>query len=215
MGSFLRIAAALLAVFVLAGCAVNKETRTPEEIRAAVYQHDAPPSLTLYTMVSNRSGSGAHTSLLINGSQRIAWDPAGSFRAESIIAHQDVVYGMTPKMVDIYTRFHARKTYHVIIQELPVSAEVAELALRKVMSYGAVPQSTCAHSTSDILRSLPGFEDIPSTYSPNKLYEAFTRYGPTEQKLFEYDADDKSKVLAEYNAQLVAEQRATRNATTY
>ena len=212
MGAFLRIAAALVVALVLAGCEVSRETRTPDEIQAAAYVHGGQPSLTLYTMVSNDTGSGAHTALLINGSQRVIWDPAGSFRAESIVASGDVVYGMTPQMVDIYTRFHARETFHVIIQELPVSAEVAEKALRKAMSYGAVPQATCALSTSAILRTLPGFEGIPSTYYPNKLYEAFKQYGPTEQKLFEYDEDDKTKVLAEYNAELVAQQRAARKA---
>ncbi|WP_235871378.1 hypothetical protein [Shimia sediminis] len=212
MGSFFRIAAVLLAAFVLAGCEVSKETRTAEEIQAAAYVHGGQPSLTLYTMVSNDTGAGAHTSLLINASQRVVWDPAGSFRAESIVASGDVVYGMTPQMVDLYTRFHARETYHVIIQELPVSAEIAEMALRKAMSNGAVPQATCALSTSAILRSLPGFEGIPSTYYPNKLYEAFRAYGPTERELFEYDADDKTKVLAEYNEQLVAQQRAARAA---
>ena len=212
MGSFLRIAVALLAAFVLAGCEVSKETRSPEEIQAAAYVHGGQPSLTLYTMVSNDTGAGGHTSLLINASQRVAWDPAGSFRAESIVASGDVVYGMTPQMVDIYTRFHARETWHVIIQELPVSAETAEKALRLAMSNGAVPQATCALSTAAILRQLPGFEAIPSTYYPVKLYEAFAQYGPTEQKLFEYDADDKSKVLAQYNAELVAKQRAARAA---
>ncbi|WP_299352503.1 hypothetical protein [uncultured Shimia sp.] len=212
MAPVVRLIAVLMAVFVLAGCEVNKETRTAEEIQAAAYQHDGPPSLTLYTMVSNDTGKGAHTSLLINGSQRVAWDPAGSFRAESIIASGDVVYGMTPQMVDLYTRFHARETYHVIIQELPVSAAVAEQALRTVMSHGAVPQATCAASTSAILRTLPGFEGIPSTYYPLKLYEGFKQYGPTESKLFEYDGDDKSKVLEAYDAQRVAETRATRKA---
>lgn len=212
MNMVLRFLAVLAAAFVLAGCTTNDDFASEEEIRAVAYTHDGPPSLTLYTMVSNDTGKGAHTSLLINASQRVAWDPAGSFRAKSITASEDVVYGMTPKMVDIYTRFHARKTYHVIIQELPVSADVAEQALQLVRSYGATPQATCALSTSAILRSLPGFEDIPSTYYPNKLYEAFKRYGPTERKLYEYDADDKTKVLAEYDAQLAAEQQAARKA---
>ena len=212
MGALFRLTAALLAAVVLAGCAVNKETRTPDEIQAAAYQHGGQPSLTLYTMVSNDTGAGAHSALLINGSQRAVWDPAGSFRGEGIVASGDVVYGMTPQMVDIYTRFHARETFHVVIQELPVSAEVAEGALRTAMSYGAVPQSTCALSTGAILRGLPGFEGIPSTYYPNKLSEAFAQYGPTEQKLFEYDAADKTKVLAEYNAQLVEQQRVARAA---
>lgn len=210
MTGILRFFAVILATSLLAGCEVNKETATPEEIQAVAYKDPSPPSLTLYTMVSNDTGKGGHTSLLINASQRVAWDPAGSFRAESIVTSGDVVYGMTPKMVDYYTRFHARETYHIIIQELPVSAEVAEMALQKARGYGAVPQATCALSTSAILQSLPGFESISSTYYPVKLYEDFKRFGPVEKKLFEYDAADKTKVLAQYNAELVAEQRAAR-----
>lgn len=210
MARVFRLCLALLAVVSLAACAVNKDNASDEEIRAVAYSSSEPPSLTLYTMVSNSTGSGAHTSLLINGSQRVVWDPAGSFRAESIVARGDVVYGMTDSMVDYYTRYHARETYHVIIQELQVSPAVAEQALRTVMSHGAVPQSTCAASTSAILRTLPGFEAIPSTYYPNKLEAAFQKYGPTRKELWEYDDDDKSKVLAEYNAELVEAQREAR-----
>lgn len=212
MMSALRVCAALLIGASVAGCTVNQETATPEEIRAVSYSNGDPPSLTLYTMVNNTTGRGAHTSLLINASQSVVWDPAGSFRAESITASGDVVYGMTPQMVDIYTRFHARETYHVIIQKLPVSAEVAEQALRTVMAHGAVPQATCAQSTSQILATLPGFESVRATYYPNNLYEQFAQYRPTEQKLFEYDGDDKTKVLEAYNAQRVAETRAARKA---
>ncbi|TKZ22334.1 hypothetical protein FAP39_00220 [Shimia litoralis] len=203
-----RLSAALMVAVALAACSVNKDYASDEDIRRVAYSSKSTPSLTLYTMVSNDTGQGAHTSLLINASQRVAWDPAGSFRAEGIVARDDVIYGMTPKMVDYYTRFHARQTYHVIIQKLDVSPEVAELALQRAVGFGAVPQAHCARSTSDLLGSLPGFEDISTTFYPLKLYEAFAEYGPTRQELFEYDADDKSKVLAEYNEELVAEQRA-------
>ncbi|SHI95829.1 hypothetical protein SAMN05444000_10446 [Shimia gijangensis] len=214
MTRFLRLCTGLLIAMSLAACAVNKDNASDEEIRAVAYSDGGQPRLTLYTMVSNDTGSGAHTSLLINGSQRVAWDPAGSFRAEGIVARGDVVYGMSPKMVDYYTRYHARETYHVIIQELDVSPEIAEQALRTVASYGAVPQSQCALSTSAIMRSLPGFEALPSTYYPNKLEEAFAQYGPTRKELWEYDADDKSKVLQEYNSELVAQQRAARESAS-
>lgn len=212
MLSVVRLCAALLVAVSLAGCAVNPESASQSEIQAVAYSDDTASSLTLYTMVSNSTGKGAHTSLLINASQSVVWDPAGSFRAESIVANGDVVYGMSPKMVDYYTRFHARETYHVIIQKLPVSAAVAEQALQTVVGFGAVPQATCAQSTSQILKSLPGFDGIKSTYYPNNLHKQFAAYGPVEQKLFEYDGDDKTKVLAAYNAELVAETRAARKA---
>ncbi|MBR9842610.1 MAG: hypothetical protein GYB25_05580 [Rhodobacteraceae bacterium] len=207
-----RLCLALIMVVSVAACAVNEDSASDEDIRQVVYSHDGPPRLTLYTMVSNDTGAGAHTSLLINGSQRVAWDPAGSFRAESIVARGDVVYGMTPKMVDVYTRFHARETYHVIIQELDVSPEVAEIALRRAQSFGAVAQSQCALSTGKLLKGVPGFEDVPVTYYPNKLMEAFAKKGPRTRELFEYDGDDKTKVLAAFNAERVAETRARRRA---
>ena len=42
--------------------------------------------------------------------------------------------------------------------------------------------------------------------------EAFARKGPVTRELFEYDGDDKSKVLEAYNAERVAETRARRKA---
>ena len=210
MNIFLRLLAALLMMSALTACAVNKDNASDDEIRSVAYSDGSQPKLTLYTMVSNNTGSGAHTSLLINGSQAVAWDPAGSFRGNGVVARGDVVYGMSPKMVDYYTRYHARETYHVIVQELDVSPEVAEQALRTAVGYGAVPQAQCALSTSAILGSLPGFEGISSTYYPNKLHDQFAKYGPTRKELWEYDADDKSKVLLEYNAELVAQQRSAR-----
>ncbi len=211
MFSVLRSCAAILVAVSLAGCEVNKDVASPEAIQAVAYSDDSQPtSLTLFTMVSNSSGKGAHTSLLINASQTVVWDPAGSFRAPSIVTNEDVVFGMTPQMVDFYTRFHARETYHVIIQKLPVSAAVAEQALQTVMAYGAVPQANCAASTSAIMKTLPGFEGIKSTYYPNNLHEQFAAYDPDEQKMFEYDGDDKTKVLEAYNAERVAETLARR-----
>lgn len=207
-----RLCVALAAVGYLAACEINEDSGVDLNVADVAYVHDGPKRLTLYTMVSNDTGAGAHTSLLINGSQRVAWDPAGSFRADSIVSRGDVVYGMSPGMVDFYTRFHARETYHVIIQELDVSPEVAEIALRRAQAMGAQPQATCALSTAELLRGVPGFEDMPSSYYPLKLKEAFARKGPVTRELFEYDGDDKSKVLEAYNAERVAETRARRKA---
>ena len=125
--------------------------------------------------------------------------------------HKMMAFRILGRMIAgrITHRYHARETYHVILQELPVSAETAERALRMAVGYGAVPQSYCAQSTSTILQSL-GYDNIPTTFYPNKLRDAFASYGPTTQELFEYDAADKSKVLSTYNSELVAEQRAAR-----
>jgi hypothetical protein len=189
----------LAATSSLVACTTpNKGGASLEEVSRAAYTHDGPPRLTLYTMLSNDTGSGAHTSLLINGSQRVAFDPAGSFRHPQIVSRDDTVYGMTPYLVDQYTRFHARETYHVVVQELDVSPEVAEQALRLAVNHPAVQQSYCAHSTSALISQLPGFEDAPRSFFPKQLMAYFEDRGASFSRLYEYDDDDKSKVLREF-----------------
>ncbi|UZD90192.1 hypothetical protein [Cognatishimia activa] len=181
---------------VLTACTVpNSGGADLEEVSRAAYSHDGPPSITLYTMLSNRNGAGAHTSILVNGSQRVAFDPAGSFRHEKIVSRNDTVFGMTPYLVDQYTRFHARETYHVVIQTIEVSPEVAEQALQMVVNHPAVMQSHCAMSTSRLLSKLPGFEDVKPSYYPKRLMETFADKGATFERLYEYDEDDKTGVL--------------------
>lgn len=202
MTVFVRGLALLALVASLSACSVRNpvSSNSPDAaVEAARYVHDGPKRLTLYTMISNESGSGAHTSLMINGSQRVAFDPAGSFRKEgAIVAKNDVVYGMTPYMEDQYTRFHARETYHVVVQSIDVGPQVAEMALRGAQSLGPVTEAQCAKSTSALLKTLPGFEDAPQSYYPRKLMDYFADKGATYDRLFEYDDDDKSKVLATF-----------------
>lgn len=190
----------LAAVGLTAGCAVKHDPPvTDEQIKNATYKHPAPPELTLYTMISNANGSGAHSSLMINASQRVIFDPAGSFRDKAIVARDDVVYGATPYVEDVYTRFHARKTYHVVIQRMQVSPEVAEKALQLAQSYGEVTDGHCAQSTSTILSQLPGL-DVKPTYYPKKLMAQFgNKPLLSTQSLYEYDDEDRFKVLREYD----------------
>ena len=84
----------------------------------------APAYLSL-TMVNNESGAGAHSALVINASQRVIFDPAGTIKHDVFIEQDDVLYGATPSVLEFYTRAHARKTHHVVIQDLDVSPEIA------------------------------------------------------------------------------------------
>ncbi len=196
---------AFCSALMLAGCTGQKVWAPDEAVARAAYRHDGPPRLTLYTMINNRTGAGAHTSLMINGSQRVIFDPAGSFKHETLPERNDVVYGITPPVADVYTRYHARKTYHVKVQELDVSPAVAEAAIRAVMSNGPVASAMCARSTSAVLASLPGFENIQTTWYPVKLADQFGKTpGVREQELYEYDSDDNSKVLRQWNPDAVA-----------
>jgi hypothetical protein len=196
------------AVLLSACTAVTDHYASDEVIKNSAYVHDGPPVLALYTMVNNRHGAGEHSALLVNGSQRVVFDPAGTLVHDDLIEKDDVLYGMTPPILDFYTRAHARKSFHVVIQEIEVSPETAELAFSLVRANGPVTSAFCASATSNILRQIPGFESIPQTMRPNKLREAFGKLpGVTEQALYEYDDDDKRVALRAFDAALVAAQK--------
>ena len=190
---------ALGAMVFLAGCATESVWAPDDAVARAAYRHDGPPRLTVYTMINNNSGGGAHTSLMINGSQRVIFDPAGSFKHDTIPERNDVLFGITPPVEDVYTRYHARKTYHVQIQRLDVSPELAERAIQLVKANGPVPSAQCSLATSRILGELfPG--QIRTSWFPRKTAEDFGKIpGVTEEKLYEYDGDDNSNVLAAWD----------------
>ncbi len=193
-GLFLAIASFVF----LSACAVESVWAPDETVSRAAYHHDGPPRITLFTMINNKTGAGAHTSIMINGSQRVVFDPAGSFKHETLPERNDVVFGITPQVADVYTRFHARKTFHVKVQQLDVSEELAERALRVVMDFGPVPKAACARSSSTVLAQLfPG--QIKKTWFPKQLAEQFgVLSGVTERELYEYDSDDNSRVLRDW-----------------
>jgi len=190
---------ALGAMVFLAGCAAESVWAPDDAVARAAYRHEGPPRLTVYTMINNNFGGGAHTSLMINGSQRVIFDPAGSFKHDTIPERNDVLFGITPPVEDVYTRYHARKTYHVQIQRLDVSPELAERAIQLVKANGPVPSAQCSLATSRILGELfPG--RIRTSWYPRKTAEDFGNIpGVTEEKLYEYDGDDNSNVLAAWD----------------
>ncbi|WP_322866577.1 hypothetical protein U5922_010500 [Aquicoccus sp. G2-2] len=191
-----KVFLALAAVVALAGCAADPVWAPDSAVKAAAYHYPGPTRLTLFTMISNETGAGGHSSLMINASQRVIWDPSGSFHVDSIPERNDLLYGATPAMVDAYTRYHARETWHVVIQEKDVSPEVAEQAFRLAQNYGAVPNAFCANSTAHILQQLPGFEGIRTTMYPVKLEKEFAKLpGVSRRVLHEYDSDDNSHAL--------------------
>ncbi|KAJ56120.1 hypothetical protein ACMU_10210 [Actibacterium mucosum KCTC 23349] len=181
----------------LAACGAESVYAPEEQVQAAVYRDAGPASLTLFTMINNRSGSGAHTGLMINGSQRVIFDPAGSWWHRTAPERNDVHFGMTPTMVEFYIDYHARETYRVERQTVQVSPEVAEMALQLVQAYGAVPKAMCANSTSAILRQLPGFENVPQTWFPNKIRDAFAELPGVQTVVIrqDEDSDDNSGIL--------------------
>ena len=183
----------LLLPVALMGCAAKSEWASDEIVTRMVYREPGPSTLTLMTMISNRSGGGAHTSLMINASQRVIWDPAGTFKHPRIPERNDVIYGVNPEVFSIYKSAHARETYHVVMQEITVSPEVAEQAFEIARGLGAQSQAQCTASTSRLLSQLPGFSSIGSYLFPKKLMENLAKVpGVRTSKLFEEDAGDKA-----------------------
>tara|TARA_R110002096_G_scaffold47539_27_gene126810 strand:- start:1027 stop:1641 length:615 start_codon:yes stop_codon:yes gene_type:complete len=192
-----RILLALAALLTLAACGSAEPKWAPDKaVAEARYQAPGPKTITLFTVLSTRNGSGAHAGLMINGSQRVMFDPAGTWYHPSVPERNDVHFGMTPKMVDFYIDYHARETFDVIEQTIEVSPEVAEIAMSRAMAYGAVPKAQCTRSISYILRGVPGFENLPQTWFPKKLMNAFGQLpGVKTRKITDTDTNDNKDIL--------------------
>lgn len=171
------------------------------------YVHPGPKRLTLLTMKNTGSDNGAHTGLMINASQRVLWDPAGSFGHETIPERNDVHFGITPQVEQFYISFHSRQTYYTLIQEVDVAPEVAEMALRLAIANGPTPKASCTRHTSRVLSQLPGFEHIRTSFFPNNLSDQFAKIpGVRSREYRENDSDDKSVAAAEIDAAIRAGQ---------
>jgi hypothetical protein len=188
----IRIIAAAALLAALSACAPNKGgDSSPAEVAAAAYQAPGPRTMTVFTMVNNRTGSGGHTALMINGSQRVIFDPAGSFRDPRLPERGDVLYGVTPGWLQAYKSAHARASHHVVSQEFQVTEAQAERALQLAASNGSVAGAYCTNSTTTLMRKIPGFEDIQTTFYPTKLMEQISRRpGVVTTKLYEDDEGD-------------------------
>ncbi len=194
----------LASAAALAGCAAQQQPdASPEQLALVSYSDPGPASLTLYTMVNNRSGQGGHSALMVNASERVIFDPAGSFHADIVPEVNDVLFGITPRVEQAYRSAHARSEYHVVSQTIEVTPEQAELAYQLVRAKGQVPGAYCANATSGILRQVPGIEGIQSTFYPVKLSEQFAELpGVTTEKYYENDAGDIVDGIAQSNADL-------------
>ena len=205
-----RLVAAALAVAMLAGCAAEEVWAPDAVVSAATYRPAGEPSVTLITMISNRNGLGGHSALLIDGEQRVLFDPAGSWRHPDIPERNDVLFGMGEPYFGFYTDYHARETYHVVMQEVEVAPEIAARLIAAVQAYGPVPQAQCSLSVSRILSRTPGFEQVGTSMFPATTMERFARVpGVQESRIFDDDSDDNLELLqAQARAALSRQQAA-------
>ena len=167
------LAAALPAA--LAACGAENIWASDERVRAARYVSPEPPSITLFTVIGIPRGEGGHSALMINGSQRVIYDPAGSWQHPNIPERGDVLYGITDNFKNFYIDYHARETYWVAEDTIRVPLEVADFAIRRAEQNGPGAKSFCARESARVLSGVPGFQTVPNTFSPLRLREWFLR----------------------------------------
>ncbi len=191
-----KVVIAVALPLFLAACGAESVWAPDEAVDRARYVSGEEPSITLFTVVRKTGGGGEHSGLMIDGSQRVLFDPAGTWHLPSLPERNDLFYGITPRMKAFYIDYHARETYDVVEQRVPVSAEVAEMAIRKAQGYGAVNKVFCGTSVSSILKGLPGFESVSNTFFPGKIMREFGELpGVTTKVHHDGDPDNNHGIL--------------------
>ncbi len=177
---------ALVGLILLSACTKPVVWAPEADVIAARYQHPGPVEIVLFNVIENERGRGEHSALLINApSQRVLFDPAGSWSHPLSPERHDVHYGITPDQLYRYTYYHARRTHHVLIQHLQVPPETAEYILRLAEASGPASDGYCAKSIVAILTQVPGFEFIQDSFYPNRLSEQFaTIPGVVEERIY-------------------------------
>jgi hypothetical protein len=100
------------APLALGACAAEPVWAPDDLVQRNIYRHPGPNMLTLFTVLNVGSDNGAHSGLMVSGSQRVIFDPAGTFKHPTIPERNDVIFGATPGLVDLYIDYHTRETYY-------------------------------------------------------------------------------------------------------
>ena len=202
--------AALVLVLGLSACAAESVWAPDEVVSQARFIPDGPSKIQLLTMISNRNGSGEHSALLIDGPERVLFDPAGSWYHPMAPERNDVFYGMSPQLYDFYIDYHARETYHVVVQELDVSPGQAAALIELVEAYGPVPPAQCSAAVSSVLMQVPGFGNMSRNLFPTRTMEQFAQIpGVRENRIYDDDSDDNYELLNAQAAAAFSAERAT------
>lgn len=194
----LRVALlAFAALLLLSACAGRGVWAPDADVQAARYAHPGAPELMLITIMNNRTGRGDHTALVVSGSERVLFDPAGSWYHRLAPERHDVHHGLVPQMYAVYMKYHTRETHHTVVQRLRVPPEVAERALRLAQEKGPVGNAFCARATAEILRALPGLEGISVTWFPHDLMAQFATLDGVQTHTLRYPDPELDARIAE------------------
>lgn len=168
------------------------------------YRDSGPKSISLMTVVNTSSGSGAHSALLIDGPERVIFDPAGTFSYDLIPERDDVLFGITPRNEQIYKSSHASEKRYIKIQTIPLTEEQAAVAYQTALNWGASPAAHCTSATSGVLKSIPGVgQNIQSTWYPRKLEAQVAKIPGVKQEIYaEGDNDSLKDAVATLDEEL-------------
>ncbi|WP_224816189.1 hypothetical protein [Hasllibacter sp. MH4015] len=196
-----RLAAAGLVALALAGCAGESVWAPDDAVARATYVPSGPATVTLITSINTRNNSGAHSALLIDGAQRLLFDPAGSWHNPGIPERNDVLFGMSPGYMDLYIAFQSNGIFEVRTQTVEVSAQTAQQLSQAVQAYGAVAPAYCSRSITEILGNTPAFAQIEQTFFPLNTMEQFAAIPGVREEYFVgtlgEEEDGSDAVLAE------------------
>ncbi|MBP1807205.1 hypothetical protein [Rubellimicrobium aerolatum] len=172
-----RAVLAGLGLALLGGCGTGAESvwAPDAELMKARYRDPGPPRLALVTVRNEGDGSGAHSALLISGSERVLFDPYGGWTHPGVPERNDVLFGFSPAVEEAYLSYQAQDGYYYVRQEIAVPPEVAEQALALAKAHGPAGMAECTFAVSGLLRRLPGFEPIRRTWFPEHLASRFAR----------------------------------------
>jgi len=140
---------------------------------AAAFALGACAEHDLVSMMSTSRDQGAHSALLVNGSQVVIYDPAGSYKHPSTPERGDLHYGITPVMEEVFKRFHARDSHYVQEQKLFVDRAMADAVIARIETQGPSPKMFCAISIADVLNDFDKFGDVPRSFFPGALTKSF------------------------------------------
>lgn len=183
--------AVTLAALTLSACSSKPRVFAPEaEVTAARHVAAPPAEIRLMTTINNKTGGGEHASLLISGSQRVLFDPAGTWEHPRAPERHDVKYGIDDRILAFYLDYHTREVFDVIVQTVTVPQSVADDLIARAERAGPVPDALCASSITTLLRETPGFENLRGSMFPKALSKGFGQIpGVTEQLVNEANVD--------------------------
>ena len=169
----IRLLTGLLALLSLVACTADHKFASDAEVSRARYVDPNPASITLFTSINTRTTSGVHSALLINSTERVLYDPAGSWDQPAAPEREDMRYGMTPQMLGNYSDFQGTAPFELIEQTIFVTPEIAEMVKQNAIAHGAANKAACTNALGQILRQVPGFESLPGTLFPKQMSIAF------------------------------------------